>query len=113
MKNPWHVLLGRERLIVVFWGYCVVGTAIVVNLPNVDRPYFLMSMPLSFFLVLASLQTAYLLWSHMSLWTCAFNTSRRAWGYAARAYIIVLVSIVAAGYFIPVREPALEVLRIL
>lgn len=28
MKNPWQVLLGRERLWVVFWLYCVLGLAV-------------------------------------------------------------------------------------
>lgn len=79
MRNPWQALRGREQLHVVFWEYCVVGTIIVFALPAVDRPYILMGMPLWFFLVLALLQLAYLLWAHIALWRCAFNTSRRVW----------------------------------
>jgi len=108
MKNPWRVLRGREQLHVVFWGYCVVGTAIVIALPTVDRPHFLMGMPLWFFVALALMQAAYLLWAHISLWTCAFNTSRRAWGYAARAYICVIVLGGGAWLLTPRVQPDME-----
>jgi hypothetical protein len=33
----------------------------------------------------------YFLWAHISFWTCAFNTEKRAWGYAARSYAVVIV----------------------
>lgn len=112
MKNPWQVLRGRERLHVVFWGYCVVGTIIVFALPTVDRPYFLMGMPLWFFLALALMQLAYLLWAHIALWTCAFNTSRRIWGYAARAYICVLVLAGGVSLLRPTVQPDIEVRQI-
>lgn len=84
-------LNGRERLAKVFWGYCIAGTAIVGVL-----------MFWAFRLIPASHRTlgnlltgfcfvVYFLWAHISLWMCAFNVSRRAWGYAARCYAVVVV----------------------
>jgi hypothetical protein len=34
-------------------------------------------------LVTGAVFVAYFLWAHISLWMCAFNVKRRAWGYAA------------------------------
>jgi hypothetical protein len=101
MKNPWSVLLGRERLRIVFWCYCVAGTAIVFALPDVDHPHAFIGMPLSFFVILVILQLAYLFWAHISLWTCAFNTQRRVWGYAARAYVALLVITISTWMLMP------------
>lgn len=84
-------LRGSEKLSVVFWAYCVLGTlAIVAALLFWSEE--LMRLPQWFLYTLTALYSAYLLWAHLSLWQCAFNVQRRFWGYAARAYVLVLVA---------------------
>lgn len=104
MKNPWRVVLGQERLWVVFWLYCVLGPVVLVAFFTVSE--------LSVDLVLI----VYLLWAHYSLWTCAFNTRWRPCGYAARIYACVIAVAVTASLLVNVRdgphEGSLEVLQV-
>ena len=101
MKNPWRVVLGQERLWVVFWLYCVLG---IVGLMT------LLSVPNMFFDVVLML---WVLWAHYSLWTCAFNTHWRPYGYAARIYACVIAVGVTASLLVNVRSSGpLEVLQL-
>lgn len=99
MKNPWDVLRGQELPVVVFWVYCVLGMALAMMFLGMyvmgggaesDR-----EIEIAGYLLLA-----YAAWAHASLWMCAFNAARRAWGYVARVYagaalagiVVVLIS---------------------
>jgi hypothetical protein len=82
---------GRERLALVFWGYCVTGTLIVGVLMFFafrlfPIPHRTLGNP-----VTGAVFVAYFLWAHISLWICAFNVKRRGWGYAACCYAVVAV----------------------
>ena len=93
MKNPWDVLRGRELPVVVFWCYCMAGMALatmflgmfVMGAAKSDRAIY----------VAGILFVAYAAWAHVSLWTCAFNARRRAWGYVARIYAGVVLAGIA------------------
>lgn len=82
----WRVVRGRERLVIVFWVYCVLGGGIVIATPSIlaERLYD-RGFPVWSWVLMTCVQVLYLLWVHVSVWTCAFNSSRRLWGYAARA----------------------------
>jgi hypothetical protein len=92
MKNPWQAVLGRERLWVVFWLYCVLG--------SVGLLVFLAVFNLSLEVALI----VYVLWAHYSLWTCAFNTNWRPFGHAARIYACVIVAAVTASMLVTVKQ---------
>jgi hypothetical protein len=82
---------------VVFWGYCVAGTlligvAMLWAFRLISNPH----RPLGN-LVTGAVFIGYLLWAHVSLWTCAFNVKRMGWGYAARCYAVVIVVCYFAG----------------
>ena len=114
MKNPWDVLRGREVPVVVFWCYCVLGMALAIMLLGMyvmggaaqsDRAIEVAGLV---FLV-------YVAWAHVSLWTCASNARRRAWGYVARAYATVVLAMVAAMLIWPfffTTDPEIEVLLV-
>ena len=96
MKNPWQVVLGRERLWIVFWLYCVLGTLLVTLL------LFISNLPARAIAeTLAVLYAVYLLWAHYSLWTCAFNVKWRPWGYVARVYACVLIAATTVSLLLP------------
>lgn len=98
----WKSLRGRERLIVVFWGYYVAGGIVAIILPFIlAEPLYHLGLPMWFFTSLAGLQSLYLIWAHISLWTCAFNSPRRSWGYLARGYVCLVVAVVVADTFRP------------
>jgi hypothetical protein len=104
MNNPWHAVLGRERLWVVFWLYCVLGTiCLVLLLATLDVSLGNASMAALIF---------YLLWAHYSLWTCAFNTDWRLWGYGARVYACVIVAATTASLFVTTRSGSIEVQQV-
>jgi len=90
-----EAIRGRARLTKVFWGYCILGTvAIGVLLFGVFRAAIRFDPSPHHFLldaVTGVLFVAYFLWAHVSLWTCAFNTKHRGWGYAARSYAVLVV----------------------
>ena len=112
MKNPWDVLRGRELPVVVFWCYCMAGMALATMFLGMfvmggaaesDRAIE----------VAGILFLAYVAWAHASLWMCAFNAKRRAWGYVARAYAAVMLAVVAMSLIWPffvTTDPEIEVL---
>lgn len=102
MKKIWEAFRGRGRLHVVFWGYCIVGGLSAAALPGlVAESLYDRGFPIWFFIMLALAQGFYLLWAHVSVWMCAFNSSRRLWGYAARTYVLVAVAALTAYAFFP------------
>ena len=114
MKKLWQSLRGQERLKIVFWIYCVVGGVVVITVPFViAEPLYNLGFPMWFFTLLAVVQSLYLLWAHASLWTCAFNGSRRVWGYLARGYVCIVVAVLVADTFRPfVHTGGLEVRKL-
>jgi cytochrome bd-type quinol oxidase subunit 2 len=117
MKNPWDVLRGQERSWIVFWLYCVLGVTVVTWLFIVLAVTSDGRLPDSGLDALAAIYYVCLIWAHAALWTCAFNTKRRAWGYATRAYAFALLTVIAASIVFPyfVRSdvpPEFEVLRV-
>jgi hypothetical protein len=106
MTNPWQLVLGQERLWVVFWLYCVLGTfllTLLLLMSDLSAPAIVDTLSI-FYLV-------YLLWAHYSLWTCAFNAKWRPWGYAARVYACVLIAVTTVSFLWPtfVRTGPIEV----
>ena len=90
-------LRGQERLVVVFWGYCLMGSLILGVLMFwafrlFPPPYRTLGN-----LLTGVLFVLYFLWAHISLWMCAFNVGRRGWGYAARCYAVLVVLYYFAG----------------
>lgn len=73
MKNAWQVLRGQERLSIVFWLYCVLGTIVASTLVI----FAVMRLPETLEDVtgaaLSILYLAYLLWAHVSLWDLFFH----------------------------------------
>ncbi len=113
MKKVRQSLQGRERLVVVFWIYCVLGGVVIVTLPFfVAEPLYEFGLPMWAFVVIALMQVVYLLWAHVSLWTCAFNSQHRMWGYAARSYVCVVAVAFAASWFLPRSATELEVIKL-
>jgi hypothetical protein len=113
MKRIWRALRGRERLMIVFWAYCVVGGIVATVLPFiVAEPLYDRGFPMWFFTLLAVVQSLYLLWVHVSVWTCAFNSSRRVWGYLARGYVCAVVVMLAVQTLMPPPKTDIEVLKI-
>jgi hypothetical protein len=106
MRNPWQVVLGQERLWVVFWLYCMLGTVVVTLLLAISD-----LSGTAIVGTLTVLHAVYLLWAHYSLWTCAFNVKRRPWGYAARVYACVLIAATTVSLLLPtfVRTGPIEV----
>lgn len=91
MARILRALRGKERLVLVFWGYCISGTLVVGFLLFwTDRLFPASHRPLAG-VITGALFIAYFLWAHISLWMCAFNVERRSWGYAARCYGAVMV----------------------
>jgi len=95
--RPSHLveaIRGRERLVVVFWYYFVLGELGLVLLlvaastavPMVRAPLLMGVLTVAFAVPLV----AYHLWVMVSLWTCAFNVRLRFWGYLARGYVAIL-----------------------
>ena len=97
MTNPWDTLRGEERLATVLGLYCVIGTVVLTMLLGM----FVMGtggrLPESVYVTAVIVYVVYIAWAHMSLWTCAFNTNGRAWGYAARAYAAVILAVITAS----------------
>ena len=92
----WAALRGKKQLKVVFWLYCAMGGITAAVLPfALAEPLYRIGFPLWSFTLLAGLQLLYLLWAHISVWMCAFNSSRRVWGYLARAYVSAVVIVAA------------------
>jgi hypothetical protein len=110
----WQAIRGQERLTIVFWGYCMVGGIVAIILPfALAEPLYHRGFPMWFFTLLAVLQSLYLLWAHISLWTCAFNSSRRVWGYLARSYVSIVVAVLVVDTLRPfVHTGELEVLQL-
>jgi hypothetical protein len=99
LKELWKIVRGQEQLRVVFWIYYVVGIAAMLMFPDIESPSPLVSsLPLWAFGVILLIQGIYLVWVHISLWTCAFNSSHLKLGYVARAYSII--SLACIGYLI-------------
>jgi hypothetical protein len=91
MTRILRALRGQERLAVVFWGYCIVGTLLVgVVMFWAFRLFSILHRTFGN-LATGVLFVAYFLWAYVSLWRCAFNAKQRAWGYAARCYAVVVV----------------------
>ena len=115
MKSPWQVLRGQERLSTVFGLYCVLGIAILTMLFGMFVGGTEGRLPDSAYGIAGLVYAAYFLWAHVSLWMCAFNTKRRAWGLVARAYVAVVLAVITTSlvrsYLAPT-DPDIEVLRI-
>jgi hypothetical protein len=92
-----RALTGKQRLSMVFWGYCVSGTPMVGILLFSALRLFPSSQRTLGNLVTGILFVSYFSWAHISLWMCAFNVARRGWGYAARGYAVVAVILYVAG----------------
>ena len=45
------------------------------------------------------LVVVYLIWVYVSIWRCAFNVERKAWGYVSRVMVLIFI-LVATGCFI-------------
>lgn len=113
MKNPWDVLRGRELPVVVFWCYCVLGMALAIMFLGM----FVMGAAKSdrAIVVAGILFLAYVVWAHVSLWTCASNARRRAWGYVARTYAGVMLAGIAVTLirsYLFIGPPEIEVLLV-
>jgi hypothetical protein len=91
MSRILRALKGKERLVIVFWVYCVAGTLVVGVLMFWAGRLFPISHRQLADLLTGVLFVSYFLWAHISLWMCAFNVERRGWGYAARCYAVVVV----------------------
>ena len=114
MKRMWQAFRGRERLTLVFWGFYVMGGLVAVILPFVvAEPLYDLGLPLWSFTLIAVVQSLYLLWAHISLWACAFNSSRRVWGYLTRGYVCVVAALFVVSMFRPfVHTGEIEVRKI-
>jgi len=83
-------IAGRERLVVVFWLYCVVGCSLVIALPFLTAEWlYYQGFPMWGFGAILVAEVIFVVWAHVSLWMCAFNTRHRSLGYAARIYSVV------------------------
>jgi hypothetical protein len=103
-------LAGRERLAVVFWLYCVVGSSLAISLPFVTAEWlYYRGFPMWGFEAIAVAEVIFVVWAHVSLWMCAFNTRHRSLGYAARIYSVVAL----IAFFSPIGfyrdAPAIDV----
>ena len=106
----WQSLRGRERLIVAFWMYCVLGGLLVAVMPTVlAQALYDMGVPVWVLIVLALMQALYFIWAHVSVWMCAFNSSRPLWGYAARGYVCLVALSVVTYMLWPRQQPEIEV----
>jgi len=91
-------LKGEQRLVVVFWLYCILGSAIAIALPILLAEWLYdQGIPLWGFKLIAGAEVAFVVWAHASLWMCAFNSGHRWLGYAARIYAFIAV----ATFFLP------------
>jgi hypothetical protein len=86
---------GKERLWRVYWLYhglygFALATAVsktrLLSIPSITNAAYV-------FLII------YLIWVYVSIWRCAFNVERKAWGYVARGMVPVLI-LFAIGSFI-------------
>ena len=115
MKSPWQVLRGQERLSTVFGLYCVLGTVILTMLFGMFVGGTEGRLPDTAYGIAGLVYAAYFLWAHVSLWMCAFNTTHRAWGFVARAYVAVVLAVITTSlvrsYLAPT-DPDIEVLLI-
>jgi threonine/homoserine/homoserine lactone efflux protein len=101
MKNPWAALRGYEQPSVIFGLYCILGTAILAMLLGMLVMTMADQLPERLFEILGILYLAYVVWAHISLWTCASNAKRRAWRYAARVYAAAILAIIAGTLLWP------------
>ena len=92
-------LRGSEKLAIVFWGYCVFGTLLIIGLASFFADALVQSPPLLYLVGAAIL--LYSVWAHISLWQCAFNAQHHFWGYVARIYVFVI----AAAYGFQTMQP--------
>jgi hypothetical protein len=90
MSWLFRALKGKERLPVVFWGYCVAGTLLVGVLLFWASRLFPPHGQIGG-IITGVIFIPYFLWAHISLWMCAFNAERRGWSYVARCYALVVV----------------------
>lgn len=75
---------GRERLVVVYWVYGVLlGILFVVTGLAVQN--FAIPLLAGF----AAMNVAYVIWSTVALWRCAYNCNRRIYGHLARLIAVV------------------------
>ena len=106
-----NAIRGRESLAVVFWLYCVVGGwTIVLLLALFGGQLSELGLSAWSLIVIATAEVLYLIWAHVSLWMCAFNSKRRVYGYAARAYACAVVVLSFYPMFFQTSSPQIEVL---
>ena len=92
-------LRGKQRLAVVFWLYCILGSAVAIALPIPLAEWLHdQGVPLWVFKLIAIAEVAFVVWAHLSLWMCAFNSGHRWLGYVARLYSFVALVV----FFLPV-----------
>jgi len=92
-------LRGEQRLVVVFWLYCILGTAGAIALPILFAEWLYdQGVPLWGLKLIAVAELAFVIWAHASLWMCAFNSGHRWLGYVARIYSFVAL----VAFFLPV-----------
>lgn len=89
MRYLLQTIRGQEHLSIVFWGYCVAGLLAITGLLFLLTEH-MHRWPTAVLSALATLQVVYIVWAHISLWSCAFNAKRPIWGYAARIYVAVV-----------------------
>lgn len=100
--GPLHVLAGEERLAVVFWLYLLAGGALVILVPHVGAEVLHeRGVATWVFVAYAIVEALYLLWVHVSLWTCAYNTRHRVLGHASRSYVILAAIAVMYVLLVP------------
>jgi hypothetical protein len=109
MRFP-KTLRGEQRLVVVFWLYCILGSALALALPFLFAEWLYdQGFPMWGFRVIEVAEAAFVVLAHVSLWLCAFNSRHRWIGYAARVYSLVAVAL----FFFPVafyqKSPTIEV----
>jgi hypothetical protein len=106
-----NAIRGRESLTVVFWLYCVVGGwTTILLLTLFGGALSDLGLPAWSLVAIATLEVLYLVWAHVSLWTCAFNSQHRVYGYAARVYAVAFVVLSFYPLFFQTSSPQIEVL---
>ena len=99
MRFP-KTLRGEQRLAVVFWLYCVLGTAVVIASPFLFADWLYdQRFPAWGFTLIGVIEVVFVVWAHVSLWLCAFNSNHRWLGYVARIYSLAALVLL----FLPAR----------
>src|SRR5262245_59403004 len=101
-----------RSLRVVFWGYCVLGSVLVVGLPNLFASY-IEDWPLWAGIALAFIVAGYVIWAHALLWIRAGGASSTVLRYACRGYVLLLLVIMVGSAFVPSsKDSSVELIRL-